>query len=223
MSMKKIKVFLSFLILIDLSFSIEFKELIEKIRQKEAEIENIKANYTQIMNFVDLKEVYEIKASFLYMRPDNLKIEIFSPVKQQLVANSRNIYVKDLINDVIYEFNTNKYFEKESSYLPLIFSKKNMKYTIVDFVKRVGLKFVVEEQNYYVLSTKYPSEKNKKSKDTRFVMWLQKDTLLPKKITMVSEKYIVETELSDYEINSECSLSEFEIEKSTQTKIIKIQ
>lgn len=221
MNMKKIKMFLSICVIFwyEYSFSIELKELIEKIKQKESEIENIKAKYTQIINFVELKEMYEIKASFLYMRPDNLKIEIFSPVRQCIIANSKNIYVKDLVNDVVYEFDTARYFEKEHNYLPLIFSRKNMKYTIVDFMKKVGIKFVVEEENYYVLS----NTTGKKKQNMRFVMWLEKDTLLPRKITMFSEKYIVETELSDYEINKEYSLSEFEIEKSTQTKVIKIQ
>lgn len=225
MNTKKIRMFLSSLIIafVNLSFTIELRELIEKIKQKESEIENIKVSYTQTINFVELKEVYEIKARFLYMRPDNLKIEILSPIKQTVVANSKNIYVKDLMNDIVYEFNSNKYFEKEHNYLPLIFSKKNMKYTVVDFVKKVGLRFVAEEQNYYVLSTKPLGSEKKRPRETRFVMWIEKDTLLPKKITMVSEKYIVETQLFDYEINKEYSLSEFEIEKSTQTKVIKIQ
>ncbi|MCX7910515.1 MAG: outer-membrane lipoprotein carrier protein LolA [Endomicrobia bacterium] len=226
---KNFKFFLIFFLTLNFSFSIELKDLIEKIKQKESQINSIKANYSQIINFVDLNEVYEIKADFLYVRPDKVKVEIYSPIRQIIVADSNVIYVKDILNDIIYKFNSKRYFEKEHNYLPLIFSKKNMKYTVVDFIKKTGLKLVAEEEKYYVLSTKYSNKLHSKNrstllpKETKFVMWLDKDTLFPRKISMVSEKYIVETELQNYEVNFEYLESEFEIEKSTNTKIIEIK
>ncbi|MCS7231495.1 MAG: outer-membrane lipoprotein carrier protein LolA [Elusimicrobiota bacterium] len=226
---KNFKFFLIFFLTLNFSFSIELKDLIEKIKQKESQINSIKANYSQIINFVDLNEVYEIKADFLYVRPDKVKIELYSPIRQIIVADSNVIYVKDILNDIIYKFNSKRYFEKEHNYLPLIFSKKNMKYTVVDFIKKTGLKLVAEEEKYYVLSTKYSNKLHSKNrstllpKETKFVMWLDKDTLFPRKISMVSEKYIVETDLQNYEVNFEYLESEFEIEKSTNTKIIEIK
>lgn len=226
---KNFKFFLIFFLTLNFSFSIELKDLIEKIKQKESQINSIKANYSQIINFVDLNEVYEIKADFLYVRPDKVKIELYSPIRQIIVADSNVIYVKDILNDIIYKFNSKRYFEKEHNYLPLIFSKKNMKYTVVDFIKKTGLKLVAEEEKHYVLSTKYSNKLHSKNrstllpKETKFVMWLDKDTLFPRKISMVSEKYIVETDLQNYEVNFEYLESEFKIEKSTNTKIIEIK
>ncbi|MEN3013384.1 MAG: outer-membrane lipoprotein carrier protein LolA [Endomicrobiia bacterium] len=223
--MKKIKTFLKFSVIFlgNFLFSIEFKQLIEKIKQKENQIETIKMHYTQVINFVDLKETYEIKAKFLYARPDKIKIEISAPIKQIVVADSDMIYVKDLTNDIIYQFNSKKYFEKEHNYLPLIFSKKNMRYEVTEFLKKMGVKLIKEENKYYVLSTKFEKKNDNVTKQTRFVIWINKETLFPEKIYMTSPKYIIETEFSSYEVNFEYSLEDFEIEKTTNTKIVEIR
>ncbi len=229
------KVFLavSVFVLLTNLFSIEYKELIDKLQQLDQQITKIKSEYTQLINFVDLNEVYELKAKFVFVKPDKLKVEVYEPIKQEIVADSEKIEVKDLINDVIYRFDPKKYFEKEYSYLPLLFSKpysSSKKYTIVDFIKKTGLKFVSEEKNYYVLSTRVAKGKVYTDKkiglrpnETRFILWISKETLFPEKLSMISEKYIVETEFKNYETEFDVSPTEFELDKSTNTKIIDVK
>ncbi|MCX7956350.1 MAG: outer-membrane lipoprotein carrier protein LolA [Endomicrobia bacterium] len=232
---KKINIFI-YLSIIFIFFNytlvlcVDLKGLIERIYEKEKQINTIKADYTQTINFVDLKEIYEIKAGFLFVKPDKVRIDVIVPLRQTIVADSNSIKVKDNITNVIYDFNSKKYFEKNHNYLPLIFSNKNMKYTITDFIKKTGLKFVTEEDKYYVLSSRYfkgkmPTDKDKglKPGETRFMLWVDKETLFPRKVSMVSEKYIVDTEFDNFEINFAADRIDFEIEKTTDTKIIKVE
>jgi len=216
------KLLLSFIFLNNL-FSIEYKELIDKLQQLDQQMTKLRSEYTQLINFVDLNETYELKAKFVFVKPDKIKVEVYEPIKQIVVANSNKIEVKDTINDIIYKFNPKKYFEKEYSYLPLLFSRSygSKNYTIVDFIKKTGLKFVTEEKNYYVLSTRYAQGKVYTDKkiglrpgETRFILWINKETLFPEKLSMISEKYIVETEFKNYET---------ELEKSTNTKIVDVK
>ena len=225
----KIKFFLIFIFFGKL-LSIEYKELIEKLAQIDQQINKIKCEYTQLITFVDLNEVYELKAKFVFIKPDKLKVEVYDPVKQIIIADTKKIEVKDVTNDIIYRFDTKKYFEKEYSYLPLLFSKSSKKYSVVDFVKKTGLKFVAEEKDHYVLSTRIAKGKVYTDKkvglrpsETRFILWIKKDTLFPEKLSMISEKYIIETEFKNYETDFEVSLSEFELEKSSNTKIIDVK
>lgn len=210
-------------------YGIEYKELIEKLKQQDENITKLRAEYYQLINFVDLKEVYELKARFVYQKPDNLKLYIDEPVKQVILVDKDKILVKDVVNNIIYKFNTQKYFEKHQNYLPLIFSRKNRKYTVTDFIKKTGLKFVTEEDEYYVLSTRYAKGKTYSDKkiglrpgETRFILWIDKVTLLPKKVNMISEKYIVETEFKNFETDFDLD-EKFEIEQSTDTKIIVVE
>jgi outer membrane lipoprotein-sorting protein len=182
--MLNIKIFLAFLFVINNLFSIEYKELIEKLAEVDQKIEKIKAEYIQLINFVDLNEVYELKAKFIFVKPDKLKVEVYEPVKQIIVVDSKRIEVKDVNNDIIYKFDPKKYFEKEYKYLPLLFSKtysSSKKYTIVDFIKKTGLKFVAEEKDYYVLSTRMAKGKVYTDKkiglrpgETRVILWIKK-------------------------------------------------
>lgn len=210
-------------------YGIEYKELIEKLKQQDENITKLRAEYYQLINFVDLKEVYELKARFVYQKPDNLKLYIDEPVKQVILVDKDKILVKDVVNNIIYKFNTQKYFEKHQNYLPLIFSRKNRKYTVTDFIKKTGLKFVTEEDEYYVLSTRYAKGKTYSDKkiglrpgETRFILWIDKVTLFPKKVNMISEKYIVETEFKNFETDFDLD-EKFEIEQSTDTKIIVVE
>jgi len=77
----KIKFFLIFIFFGKL-LSIEYKELIEKLAQIDQQINKIKCEYTQLITFVDLNEVYELKAKFVFIKPDKLKVEVYDPVKQ---------------------------------------------------------------------------------------------------------------------------------------------
>jgi outer membrane lipoprotein-sorting protein len=228
-----IKIFLTFLFVVNNLFSIEYKELIEKLAEVDQKIEKIKSEYTQLINFVDLNEVYELKAKFIFVKPDKLKVEVYEPIKQIIVADSNRIEVKDVNNDIIYKFSTKKYFEKEYQYLPLLFSNiysSSKKYTIVDFIKKTGLKFVAEEKDCYVLSTRMAKGKVYTDKkiglrpgETRVILWIKKDTLYPEKISLISEKYIIETEFKNYETNFDITSTEFELEKTTSTKIVNVE
>ncbi|MCS7150896.1 MAG: hypothetical protein NZ928_00720 [Endomicrobia bacterium] len=215
----------------NLCFCIEYKELISKLEQQDEKITKLKAEYYQIINFVDLKEVYELKAKFVYRKPDKLKIYIEEPFKQIVLADSNKVLVNDIVNNTIYKFDTAKYFEKNYNYLPLIFSQKgkNKKYTISDFIKKTGLKFVKEEEKYYVLSTRYAKGKTYNDKkvglrpgETRFILWINKTTLFPEKVNMISEKYVVETEFRNFE--TEFNDDEmFDIIQSSNTKVIVVE
>jgi len=228
-----IKIFLTFLFVVNNLFSIEYKELIEKLAEVDQKIEKIKSEYTQLINFVDLNEVYELKAKFIFVKPDKLKVEVYEPIKQIIVADSKRIEVKDVNNDIIYKFSTKKYFEKEYQYLPLLFSNiysSSKKYPIVDFIKKTGLKFVAEEKDYYVLSTRMAKGKVYTDKkiglrpgETRVILWIKKDTLYPEKLSLISEKYIIETEFKNYETNFDITSTEFELEKTTSTKIVNVE
>jgi outer membrane lipoprotein-sorting protein len=228
-----IKIFLTFLFVVNNLFSIEYKELIEKLAEVDQKIEKIKSEYTQLINFVDLNEVYELKAKFIFVKPDKLKVEVYEPIKQIIVADSNRIEVKDVNNDIIYKFGSKKYFEKEYQYLPLLFSNiysSSKKYTIVDFIKKTGLKFVAEEKDYYVLSTRMAKGKVYTDKkiglrpgETRVILWIKKDTLYPEKLSLISEKYIIETEFKNYETNFDITFTEFELEKTTSTKIVNVE
>jgi outer membrane lipoprotein-sorting protein len=228
-----IKIFLTFLFVVNNLFSIEYKELIKKLAEVDQKIEKIKSEYTQLINFVDLNEVYELKAKFIFVKPDKLKVEVYEPIKQIIVADSKRIEVKDVNNDIIYKFSTKKYFEKGYQYLPLLFSNiygSSKKYTIVDFIKKTGLKFVAEEKDYYVLSTRMAKGKVYTDKkiglrpgETRVILWIKKDTLYPEKLSLISEKYIIETEFKNYETNFDITSTEFELEKTTSTKIVNVE
>lgn len=210
------------------TYCIEYKDLLEKLKQQDEKIERLKVEYTQLINFINLQEVYELKADFLYVKPDKLKVNIYEPIKQTIVADSKQILVKDVTKNVVYKVDPKKFFEKEVSYLPLIFSKKN--YNVVDFVKKTGLKYVTEEENYYVLSTRYAKGKIYKDKkiglrpgETRFILWIDKQTLFPVKVNMISEQYIIETEFKNYQTEFEIPNNEFELINSSYTQIINIE
>lgn len=223
-------VIINLLVFLEVAFSIGYKELIEKIQQQDKKIEKIKANYTQLVNLVELKEEYILKATFIYKRPNKLKVYVYEPFQQIIVAYNNKIYVKDILSNTIYKFSVKKYFEKNYSYLPSIFSNKSGDYSITDFIEKVGLKFVTEEPNYYVLSTRYAKGKVYTDKkiglrpgETRFILWLNKETLFPEKVNMISEQYIIETQFSNFQTDFEISDEEFEIEKDTNTKFVEIK
>lgn len=234
--MKKKRVLINKLVLLSIVIlpicnisGIEYKELINKLKEQDEKITKLKAEYYQLINFVDLKEVYELKAKFIYQKPDKIKICVEEPVKQIILADKDKILVKDLLNNIIYKFDTRKYFEKNQNYLPLIFSPKDRKYTITDFIKKTGLKFVTEEDNYYVLSTRYAKGKTYSDKkiglrpgEVRFILWIDKQTLFPKKVNMISEKYIVETEFKNFETEFDTE-GVFDIEQSADTKVIVVE
>ncbi len=224
-----ITIIVNFFILFGTAFSIEYKELIEKIQQQEQKIEKIKSDYIQLVNLVELKEEYILKASFIYKRPNKIKVYVYEPFRQIIIADNQEIYVKDIDTDTIYKFSTRKYFEGYN-YLPSIFSNKSGNYSITDFIKKTGLKFVTEEKNYYVLSTRYAKGKVYTDKkiglrpgETRFILWLNKETLFPEKVNMISEQYIIETQFTNFQTDFEISDNEFEIEKTTSTKIIEVK
>ncbi len=221
---------ISLYIFLNFVLGIEYKELIEKIQQQDQNIKKIKAEYTQLVNLIELKEEYILKATFIYKKPNKLKVYVHEPFQQIIVADNDKIYVKDILTNTVYKFSVKKYFEKNYRYLPSIFSNKTGDYSISDFIKKVGLKFVTEEPNYYVLSTRYAKGKVYTDKkiglrpgETRFILWLQKDTLFPEKVNMISEQYIIETQFNNFQTNFEISDEEFEIEKDTNTKFIEIK
>jgi len=227
MKNKIMLILISMLIIIDSLYCLSFQELVKKLEEKDEKISKLKADYIQLINFLDLNETYIIKARFIYVSPKKLRIDIDEPFKQIIVVNDKSIYVKDVLNDTIYYSDSDKYFSKQKNYFPLIFSK-NKKYKLSDLVKKTGLKFVNEEENFYVLSTRYAKGKTYKDKkeglrpkETRFILWINKETLFPEKVNMISEKYVVETILKNYETEFEVDESLFEIEKSSNTKIIK--
>lgn len=133
------------LIIIDSLYCISFQELIKKLEEKDEKISKLKADYIQLINFLDLNETYIIKARFIYVSPEKLRIDIDEPFKQIIVINDKSIYVKDVLNDTIYYSDSDKYFSKQKNYFPLIFSK-NKKYKLSDLVKKTGLKFVNEKK-----------------------------------------------------------------------------
>lgn len=206
---------------------IEYKDLIEKLKQQDEKIEKLKVEYTQLINFLDLKEVYELKADFVFLKPDKIKVNIYEPFQQIIVVDKNKILIKDVNQNVVYKFNPKKFFEKEFNYLPLIFSKRN--YTVVDFIKKTGLKYVTENENCYVLSTRYAKGKVYTDKkiglrpgEIRFLLWIDKQTLYPTKVSMISEKYIIETEFKNYQTEFEIKDTEFEILDSSTTQVIEI-
>ncbi|MCS7228216.1 MAG: hypothetical protein NZ839_04555, partial [Endomicrobia bacterium] len=75
-------------------YGIEYKELLSKLQQQDEKIEKLKVKYRQIINFLDLKEVYELKAEFIYLKPDKLKVNVYEPFQQIIVADSSIILVK---------------------------------------------------------------------------------------------------------------------------------
>lgn len=210
--------------------AIDFNELINKIQQQDEKIQKIKAEYYQTINIIDLNETYFLKADFVFLKPDKLKVNVYEPIQQIIVADSKKICVKNINENTVYRFDTKKYFDKEYSYLPLIFSKKDKKYSISDFIKKTGLKFVTEEEKYYILSTRYAKGKVYADKkiglrpgETRFIMWINKETMFPEKVSMLSEKYIIETEFKNYQTEFEISPTEFEIQTNENTKVIDVK
>ncbi|MFN3551125.1 MAG: LolA family protein [Endomicrobiia bacterium] len=227
---KVIKIFLLILFVFNSwLFSLTFKELIKKLEDNDNKIKKLKAEYVQLIHFLDLNETYVLKAKFIYEYPEKLRIDIQSPFKQIIVVNDKKLFAKDVLNDVIYYTDTEKYFEKQKNYFPLIFSKTR-RYNLADFVKKTGLRFIKEENKYYVLSSRYlkgkkytGDEKGFKKDEVRLMLWLDKEKLLPEKVNMVSEKYVIETEFSNYETEFEITDALFEIEKTSNTKIIEIK
>lgn len=221
------KIIVSFFVLNSFLLCIEYKDLIEKLKQQDEKIEKLKVEYTQLINFLDLKEVYELKADFVFLKPDKIKVNIYEPFQQIIVVDKNKILIKDVNQNVVYKFNPKKFFEKEFNYLPLIFSKRN--YTVVDFIKKTGLKYVTENENCYVLSTRYAKGKVYTDKkiglrpgEIRFLLWIDKQTLYPTKVSMISEKYIIETEFKNYQTEFEIKDTEFEILDSSTTQVIEI-
>ncbi len=225
-----IKIFLfMFFVFNNFLFSLTFKELIKKLEDKDKEIIKLKANYMQLIHFLDLNETYILKANFIYEYPEKLRIDIKYPFEQIIVVNNKKLLAKDVLNDVIYYTDAEKYFEKQQNYFPLIFSKTR-KYMLADFVKKTGLKFIKEEEKYYVLSSRYKKdkkytgyEKELQKDEIRLMLWLNKENFLPEKVNMVSEKYVIETEFNNYETEFDIANELFEIEKTSNTKIIEIK
>jgi len=228
MKNKRLLILTFIVIIIDNLHCITFQELIKKLEEKDEKILKLKAEYVQVINFLDLNETYVLKAKFIYISPDKLRVEIEEPFKQIIIVNDKSIYVKDVINDIVYYSDSDKYFSKQKNYFPLIFSKSK-KYKLSDLVKKTGLKFVNEEDKFYVLSTRYAKGKTYKDKnvglrpgETRFILWINKETLFPEKVNMISEKYVVETTLKNYETDFEVDENLFEIEKSSTTHMLKL-
>jgi len=206
-----------------------FESLMKELEKKDATIAKIKADYKQTIIIVDLNQMYEIDSEFIFVFPDKLRIEITNPFKQSIVVNNRKLLIKNANENIIYVTNVEKYFSDNINIFPLIFSK-DQKYNISELVKKTGLKFVNEEEEHYVLSTRYAKGKTYKDKkvglregETRFIMWIDKKTLFPKKVDMISEKYIIETELKNYSTDFETNEEFFDIKKSSETKIIELK
>ncbi len=221
-------IFLIFLQIIDI-FCIEYSKLISLLEEKDKSITKLKAEYTQIINFLDLNETYIIESSFIYIRPDKLKIELSSPTRQTIIVDTKTLCIFDHDTNTLYHANTQEYFNKNKNIFPIIFSE-GKKYNLSDLAKKVGLKYITEEKDCYVLSTRYIKGKTYKDKktglrpnETRFIMWINKETLLPKKISMISEKYVVETELKNWETEFEINEQEFVIDKNLVNKIIELK
>lgn len=111
----------------------------------------------------------------------------------------------------------------------MIFSKEK-KYDLSNLIKRTGLKYVTEEEKYYVLSTRYAKGKVYKNKEVglresemRVILWIDKETLFPVKVNMISAKYIIETEFKNFEVNFDINEDVFTIEKTTTTKIVELK
>ncbi|MFQ3675671.1 MAG: outer-membrane lipoprotein carrier protein LolA [Endomicrobiia bacterium] len=226
---KIINLIVGTILICDTIYSKNFESLIKELEKKDATITKIKADYKQTINIVDLNQTYVIDSEFIFVFPDKLRIEITNPFKQSIVVNNKKLFIKNANEDIIYTTNVEKYFSNNINIFPLIFSK-DQRYNLSELVKKTGLKFVTEEDNYYVLSTRYAKGKVYKDKkvglregETRFIMWIDKQTLFPKKVDMISEKYIIETELKNYSTDFEVEDEYFDIKKSSETKIVELK
>ncbi len=202
-------------------YPLDFDKIVLELENKDKSITQLKADYTQTINFIDLREIVELEATFIYLRPDKLKIEIKKPFNQTIIVKNKDIWIKVHQTNVVYHTNLQKY--KNQNYFPLIFSK-DKNYNISMLIKKIGFKFISETPQYYVLSTKKQSKKKSTSspKETRFIMWINKETLFPEKVSMYSEKYLVETEFKNYTTEFAVDEQEFELEKNAETKVIEL-
>lgn len=229
MQMKVKVLFILVLFISNYLFSLTFKELVKKLEEKDNEIKKLKADYVQLIHFLDLNETYVLNARFLYVYPEKLRVDIESPFQQIIIVDSKKLVARDISNDIIYYADTEKYFKEQQNYFPFIFSKTK-KYKLSDFVKKANLKLVKEEEKFYVLSSRYVGgksysgdKKGLEKNETRLMLWICKETLFPKKVNMISEKYVIETEFNNYEIEFDVNENLFEIEKTSNTKIIEIK
>ncbi len=209
--------------------AIKFDTLISDLEKKDLSITKIKAQYRQFINIVDLEEIYTIESEFIYMFPDQLRLEIKEPFQQIIVVKGNNLYLKNKNENIIYSTLLDKYIKQNTNIFPLIFSKEQ-RYNLSEVVKKIGLKYVNEEEKYYVLSTRYAKGKVYKDKkvglrpgEIRFIMWINKESLFPEKVSMISEKYIIDTELFGFETDFEVLEDMFVIKKNSETKIIELK
>jgi outer membrane lipoprotein-sorting protein len=216
------------LLVYKINYAKNFDLLIKELEKKDATITKIKEDYKQVITMDDLEQTYVIDSEFIFLFPDKLRIEIKSPFRQSIVVNNKKLFMKNANEDIIYATNIEKYLSKNINVFPLIFSKEQ-RYNLSELVKKTGLKFVNEEDKYYVLSTRYAKGKVYKDKkiglrdgETRFIMWIDKETLYPKKVDMISEKYVIETELNNYSTDFDIEEKYFDIDKSSSTKIIEL-
>jgi len=201
--------------------AVELKDLVAMLRAKDAAIVRLKADYRQLITFTDLDETYSIVASFVYVKPDRLRLDITAPMRQTIIVSSGVLWVDDFTSNTRYRADLKSFARKNPTMFPLIFSGSE-KYDVADLVRRLGMKMVTEEPEFYVVSTRYARGKTYTDRtiglrpgEVRFIMWIRKSTLFPARVHMISEKYIVETVLSNYVTEFEPDPSVFSLDGST--------
>jgi len=209
--------------------AVELKDLTAMLRARDAEITRLKADYRQRITFTDLDETYSIVASFVYVKPDWLRLDITAPMRQTIVVSSGVLWVDDRGSNTRYRADLVSFTRRNASIFPLILSG-SQRYDVADLIRKLGMKVVTEEPEFYVVSTRYARGRTYTDRrvglrpgEVRFIMWIRKSTLFPERVHMISEKYIVETTLSNYVTEFDPDPSLFVVDVSTDAAVQELE
>jgi len=176
-----------------------FKELLEKIEQKDIEISDIKFDFSQEIKISLTKEEYKIFGSAVYKKPDKLYLKTSagetSPFPEQVVISWGErvwIYIPKYRQVIV---------EKWKSLSKYHFVPEEI-FSYVDSVKKLGKNYELEYQgivnNFFLLSLK-----PKKRKEIKINFYISPDTYLPLKTELFAETVEVLTEIKDIEVNTQ--------------------
>lgn len=199
------------------------EEIATKMQEKGESLED----YSCIMytaTYVEGEKVQENGERIMYKKPNMMKSWIIEQGKEEVASVSDGEFLWS------YDAGTNTVTKIKLPEKPLI-NESDYLGLIEDFLNKTNVSLLgveeVDGRNAYVLEAEPEAEKEGYSLFSRTKMWVDRDTWMPLRNEMYDSKgnLVIETEMSDLELNTGIPDSEFEFEvpEGAEIKVIDLE
>jgi len=193
--------------------SIKIEDLLAKMESAEQSISSLEFEFVQEILFVLTNETSSSAGKVSFAKPDNIRVEMYSPIEQSIVTNGKKVWIyTPKYNQVIVDS-----WQKwaSNSFVPVSLIKFGKQWK--DLRKKYEITLERSEDKAFVLLF---IPKNKSEYKMRF--WIEADSYIPVKIELLGINVTATTEMKSKAINPVIEKSRFSFKEPAGVEVLNL-